>query len=116
MLSAWWWDAPVQAFAATNVHAESGKTFHGCNINQLYVGVLQLNTRSVLCLQDRTEVTPPRSADLHKDAVEAYLELSAARQAEKDSMRQHMLAPADAAVNFAPAVGEPQPCPDCVSG
>ena len=46
-------------------------------------------------------------SNLHKAAVEAYLEQTAIKQAEKDLQRQQMPSPPDAAVNFSPAVGEP---------
>ena len=46
-------------------------------------------------------------SNLHKAAVEAYLEQTAIKQKEKDLQRQQMPSPPDAAVNFSPAVGEP---------
>lgn len=45
-------------------------------------------------------------AEVHKAALDAYLEQTATRQAEKDLQRQQLPVPADAAINFSPAVGE----------
>lgn len=55
---------------------------------------------------ERTEGGAAEGAELHKAAIEAYLEQTAIKQAEKEMQRQQMLAPPDAAANFAPAVGE----------
>ena len=45
-------------------------------------------------------------AEVHRAALDAYLEQTATRQAEKDLQRQQLPVPADAAINFSPAVGK----------
>ena len=80
---------------------------HSCQQSLAVLRFAALSRVSVLQQDEaQTEAFGTGSAQQHKDVAEAYLEQAAARQAEKDMVKQQMPSPPDAAINFSSAVGE----------